>query len=187
MARILVSCGAHLVDTDAIARSLTVPDGAAMPLLAAAFGPQAIAADGSLNRDHMRQLVFQDRTARSRLEAILHPLIGQSAARAAALAIEQPIVFDVPLLAESSKPGGWRSRLDRVLVIDCEEATQIVRVAQRPGWNAALARHVVAQQASRAQRRAIADALVFNESLSLQALETEVRTVWAIWTSRPEP
>ncbi|MCW5610145.1 MAG: dephospho-CoA kinase [Rubrivivax sp.] len=178
VARVLVGCGAHLVDTDAIARALTLPGGAAMPALAAAFGPQAVAADGALDREHMRRLAFTDATARERLQAILHPLIGEQAAREAAAAGDRPVLFDVPLLAESRH---WRARVDRVLVVDCTEATQVARVAQRPGWDAEAARRVIAQQAPRAQRRAIADAVIHNDGITPALLADEARVLWRHW------
>lgn len=178
VARVLVGCGAHLVDTDAIARALTLPGGAAMPALAAAFGPQAVAADGALDREHMRRLAFTDATARERLQAILHPLIGEQAAREAAAAGDRPVLFDVPLLAESRH---WRARVDRVLVVDCTEATQVARVAQRPGWDAEAARRVIAQQAPRAQRRAIADAVIHNDGITPTQLADEARALWRHW------
>ena len=178
VARCLVDCGAHLVDTDAIARSLTLPGGLAMPALATAFGAAAVATDGSLDRDHMRQLAFADDQARARLEAILHPLIGQEALRQATQAAGRPVVFDVPLLAESTR---WRQRVDRVLVVDCLESTQVQRVSQRPGWSEAAARAVMARQASRADRRALADAVIHNDRISLEQLAADVRALWALW------
>jgi dephospho-CoA kinase len=180
VAQLLVGCGAHLVDTDAIARSLTLHGGLAMPALEAAFGAAAIAADGSLDRDHMRQLAFADEQARARLESILHPLIGQEALRQSAQAAGRPVVFDVPLLAESAH---WRQRVDRVLVVDCQEATQVQRVSQRPGWTEAAARAVMARQASRAHRRAVADAVICNDQISFEQLSVEVRTLWALWNN----
>lgn len=181
VARLLVDCGAHLVDTDVIARGLTAPGGAAMPALAAAFGPAAVAADGALDREHMRRLVFADAGAKARLEAILHPLIGQQARAQAETAQGRTVVFDVPLLTESSH---WRARVQRVLVIDCSEATQIERVAQRPGWTEQAARAVIAQQAPRAARRAIADAVIHNEGLQMPQLADAVRTLWSWWCAR---
>jgi dephospho-CoA kinase len=182
VARMLVERGAHLVDTDAIARALTLPGGAAMPAVAAEFGPQAVAADGSLDRGHMRQQVFADAGVKARLEALLHPLIGQEAARQAGLAGSRPLVFDVPLLAESQGPRAWRHRVDRVLVIDCSVQTQIERVAARPGWNPDAARRVIAQQATRQLRRAVADAVIFNEAMSLTTLDEAVARLWSAWT-----
>ena len=106
----LVERGAVLVDTDAISRALTATGGAALPAIAAAFGDRAIGADGALDRDHMRQLVFADPSARHRLEGILHPMIGAETQRQAALAAGRSIVFDVPLLTESAH---WRARWTR--------------------------------------------------------------------------
>lgn len=178
VAALLRSEGAHLVDTDAIARELTQAGGGAMPALLSAFGPEAATPEGALDRAHMRQRVFADAAAKARLEAILHPLIVQEALRRADLAAGAPVVFDVPLLAESAH---WRARVDRVLVVDCSAATQISRVAQRPGWNAAMAAQVVGQQAARADRRAIADAVIFNDGISLAALRDDVLAVWRHW------
>lgn len=179
VAGFLVEAGAALIDADALARSLTEAAGAAMPAVQAEFGPSVITPSGALDRDAMRQLAFSDPGARRRLEAILHPLIGaQADARAAALAGSPLLVFDVPLLVES---GRWRQRLQRVLVVDCSEATQVERVAQRPGWDSDRARAVLAAQASRAQRRAAADAVVFNEGLSLAELRLQVLELAGRW------
>ena len=178
----LVALGAHLVDTDAIARALTLPGGAAIPALAAEFGADALAADGALDREKMRRLVFADPGAKARLETILHPQIGAEARRQAAASGGRPVVFDVPLLTESSH---WRARVDRVLVIDCDEATQAARVAQRPGWTEEAARRVIAQQAPRAARRASADAVICNEGLTIAQFQAELRALWALWFPTP--
>ena len=178
VAALLVARGAHLVDTDAIARSLTAPGGAAMPGVAQAFGPGFVAPDGALDRARMRALAFADAGAKARLEAILHPLIGAEASRQAASAGGRPVVFDVPLLTPGS---AWRARVARVLVVDCSEDTQAARVAARPGWDEALARSVIAQQIPRAQRRALADAVIHNDGLTLEALGAEVQALWSLW------
>jgi dephospho-CoA kinase len=185
VAGMLVACGAHLVDTDAIARALTLPGGAAMPALAARFGPKVVAADGALDREVMRQMVFTDADVKRQLEAILHPLIGSEALRQAALNPERPVVFDVPLLAESQGLRPWRARVHRVLVVDCPVETQVARVLTRPGWTADAAQRVIAQQATRAVRRSVADAVIANEGLTLRQLEAEVRALWALWTAPP--
>jgi len=191
VARMLVAQGAALVDTDAIARELTLAGGAAVPTLAAEFGPGLIAADGALDRETMRALVFRNPEAKQRLEAILHPLIGAQAREDAERAERTRctmVVFDVPLLAESNH---WRERVDRVLVVDCPEATQVARVSARTGWSEDAARRVIAQQAPRAARRAIADAVIFNHALDLPALDAEVRGLLALWLAparqRTEP
>lgn len=173
VAQALVSLGGfRLVDTDAISRALTQAGGAAMPRIAQHFGARFVAADGALDRPAMRALAFQDPSARQALEAILHPLIGEETERQALLSDPgQRVVFDVPLLVES---GRWRQKLQRVLVVDCEETTQVHRVMQRSGLDEAQVRAIIAQQATRAQRRAAADAVVYNEGLSLSQLHQEV-------------
>jgi dephospho-CoA kinase len=178
VAGMLADRGAAVIDTDAIARSLAAPGGAAIDALRAQFGAAAIGADGGLDRARMRQVVFADSAAKSRLEAILHPLIGIESDRQAAAAGDRPQVFDVPLLVES---GRWRARVDRVLVVDCPAATQIARVTRRSGWAVAAVQAVIDQQASREARRAAADAVIFNENLSLAELAAEVRSLWASW------
>ena len=184
VAQWLVAQGAALVDTDAIARALTAPHGAALPAIAQTFGPDMVGLDGALDRDRMRALAFGDPAARRRLESILHPLIGDQARAEAAQASHAgapAVVFDVPLLAESNH---WRSRVDRVLVVDCEEATQVSRVMTRSGWTEETVRRVIAQQASRALRRSIADAVIYNDgSLPLQALQGQVFSLWRHWVS----
>jgi dephospho-CoA kinase len=178
VAALLVELGAVLVDTDAIARELTAPGGAALPALAEAFGADIVDARGALDRERMRQLVFAEAAQRRRLETILHPLIGQESDRRALQAAGHPLVFDVPLLAESAH---WRRRVDRVLVVDCPEATQVRRVMQRSGWDEATVLRVIAQQAPRALRRSIADAVIHNDGLSLPELQREVAALWATW------
>lgn len=183
VASALVECGAVLVDTDAISRRLTAPQGRALPEIAMAFGAEMIGPDGALARERMRALVFAQPSAKARLEAILHPLIGQQARQEASLAAAaqaRAVLFDVPLLAESAH---WRSRVDRVLVVDCTQDTQVQRVVARSAWTPDMVRRVIGQQASREQRRSIADAILFNEGLTLQALQAQVRSLWSHWTA----
>ena len=179
VAQILAGAGAAVMDADAIARSITAPHGAAISPIAEAFGPQAITADGALDRAYMRQLVFQDATARQRLEAITHPLIAQLTEQQAQQAQHQGarlLVFDVPLLVES---GRWRPQLDAVLVVDCEEETQIQRVMARNGLARAAVEKILAAQASRQQRTAAADYVIYNDGIDLAALHTEVLSISA--------
>lgn len=179
VASMLVGLGAKLVDTDAIARAVAQPQGAAMPALEAEFGPSVIAPDGGLDRARMRELVFADPEAKRRLEAILHPLIGAECERqAASAAAGQTIVFDVPLLVESRR---WRTNVDRVLVVDASEAVQLERVVARSGWTPEAVRAVIAQQADRTLRRAAADAVIFNEKLTPAELSLEVGSLWKRW------
>ena len=180
VAAMLERCGAAIVDTDAIARALTGPGGLAMRDVAQAFGSGFVTPDGALDRARMRQLAFSEPAAKARLEALLHPLIGTLALQQAqaARAAGRPVVFDVPLLTESS---AWRTRVARLLVVDCSVETQVSRVAARPGWDEAAARSVIAQQASRERRRAIADAVLHNDGVSLEVLEQQVRALWRRW------
>ena len=164
--------GALLVDTDAISRALTAPGGGAMAAIEARFGRPFVASDGALDRAAMRELAFRDPAAKQTLESILHPMIGAETARQAALAAAcQRVVFDVPLLVES---GRWRRLVDRVLVVDCDESTQIARVMARSGLSEGAVRAILAQQATRAQRRAAADAVIHNDGLTLSQLREEV-------------
>jgi dephospho-CoA kinase len=181
VASMFVELGASLVDTDAISRSLTAPGGSAMAPISAAFGLEAVAADGSMDRDRMRAMVFGDAGAKSRLEAILHPLIAAEAERAAQAAAGGVVVFDVPLLAESNR---WRARVRRIVVVDCAESTQVDRVSRRPGWSVEAARRVVSQQAMRPRRRAIADAVIHNDGIDLGQLRSRVEALWALWVQQ---
>jgi len=179
VAGLLRELGAWVIDSDAVAHQLTAPGGAAIPAIAERFGATAIDARGALDRAHMRERVFADPDARKALEAILHPMIGVAtqaeANRAPAAA---PIVFDVPLLVESRH---WACRVERVLVVDCAEATQVQRVMQRNGWTAEAVERVIAQQASRSARRAVADAVIYNDGITPAQLQAQVRTLWQVW------
>lgn len=175
----LAGLGAAIVDTDAISRSLTLPGGAAISEIAAQFGADYIDATGALDRARMRTLAFADASARQALEAILHPLIrAETARQAEAAGSSAAIVFDVPLLVES---GRWREQVDRILVVDCSEAVQVQRVIARSGWAEDAVRAVIAQQASRAARRACADAVVFNDGIGPQELSQQLRALWNRW------
>ncbi len=178
VAAMLVDCGAVLVDTDAIAHALTAEGGDALPALVREFGPEVVSADGAMDRARMRSLVFSDASARRRLESILHPMIGNEAQRQAALADGRPVLFDVPLLSDSSP---WRQRVQRLLVVDCREETQVRRVMTRSGWSAEQVQRVMAQQTPRGARRAIADAVIFNDELELDALRAQVEALWHHW------
>ena len=174
VARMLQERGAAVVDADAIARGSTAAGGAAIPQILAAFGPDYITPEGALDRERMRSLAFTDTGAKQRLEAIVHPLVGRATSEEAGAAERggaRCIVFDIPLLVES---GRWPRQLDRVLVVDCQEDTQVTRVAARTGMAEAMARQIIAAQASRTQRRAAADIVLFNDGLTLEQLRTEV-------------
>ena len=174
VARRLAELGAIVIDADAIARNVTAPGGAAIPAIRTQFGAEFVTPDAALDRDRMRQRVFSDPQAKQQLEAIVHPLVGEETARQTRVALTQhppAIVFDVPLLVESAH---WRERVDRILVVDCLESTQVQRVVARSGLEAAAVERIIAAQATRDQRRAIADWVLFNEGLSLEQLHAQV-------------
>ena len=175
VASCLAALGAEVIDTDAIARRLSAPGGAAIEPLRQAFGEALIDASGALDRVGMRALAFSDPGVKQRLESILHPLIGAETSRQAAASARATIVFDVPLLVES---GRWRREVDGVWVVDCSTTTQIERVVRRSGWTPEAVQSVIAQQASRAQRRACADLVICNEGLELAALQRLVTGCW---------
>lgn len=163
--------GAASVDTDVIAHELTAPGGAGIAPLRAAFGEEVIAPDGALDRAAMRRVAFAAPSARKRLEAILHPLISAaSEARLRHLASAEYVILVVPLLVES---GAYRERVDRVCVVDCPEAIQIERVMARSGLTHAEATAILAAQASRAARLAVADDVIDNAA-GLAALDAQV-------------
>ncbi len=163
--------GAAIVDTDQIAHQLTAAGGDAIPALQQAFGPKIIGADGALDRAAMRALAFGDPSVRQRLEGILHPMIRARSDAAVAAAQAAPyVVLVVPLLVES---GGYRSRCDRIAVVDVPEALQLERVMRRSGLAREQVEAIMAAQASRAQRRAIADDLIDNSG-DIAALQRQV-------------
>ncbi len=180
VAGVLQDCGAWLVDTDAISRQLTQPQGLAIALIRAEFGDALIDQAGGLDRAKMRELVFSSLTAKARLETLLHPLITQQAlAQADAAPFKTlAVVFDVPLLVETQH---WLNRVSRVLVVDCSEATQLKRLLTRTGWTAPIAQKVINQQATRQERLAHADAVILNDGLSLAELTLQVQALWSEW------
>lgn len=171
VADLFAALGAALVDTDVIAHELTGAQGAAMPQIAAAFGGDALLADGSLDRAAMRRRIFADPAQKNRLEAILHPMIRRTSEARCRSATDAPyVVLVVPLLVESA---GYRPWIDRILVVDCDEATQLSRVIARSGLALDQARAIMASQATRAERLAVADDVLINNG-ALDTLNAQV-------------
>jgi dephospho-CoA kinase len=182
VAHTLVQLGAHLVDTDAISRSLTAPGGAAIEAIAQAFGPGMVDTTGAMDRKAMRTLAFSQPEALKQLEGILHPLIGQiSHDQAAQARPDQRIIFDVPLLVESGRR--WRDMVDRIVVVDCLPETQVQRVMARSGWALDAVQAVLNKQASREQKLAAADDVLHNEGVSLDELRQQVVSLWDLWNN----
>ena len=173
---LLAKLGAGIVDTDLIAHQITAPNGAAISLIEKQFGLDFIAADGALNRDKMRSLVFTKPDARESLEAITHPLIRQETVRQAQSLSKEGspyLVFVVPLLIES---GFWMELIDRLVLVDCPEETQIQRVMQRSNLPEEEVKRILAAQASREERLKHADIVIENQA-SLKDLEVEVQNL----------
>ena len=162
--------GAEVVDADAISRELTGTGGAAVPRIGRSFGGEFIDSSGAMDRGKMRERVFADPAAKKALETLLHPMIREEARRRIAAARAPYVIHMVPLLIES---GDYRERVDRVLVVDCPEELQIERVRARSGLPEAQVRAIIASQATRAERLAVADDVVHNDG-GIEALREQV-------------
>jgi dephospho-CoA kinase len=167
--------GAAVVDTDVIARELTEPGGAALPYIKALFGDAFVAPSGAMDRKRMREHVFSDPAAKRALEDLLHPLIRAEGERRIAQAAAPYVVYVVPLLVES---GNYRTRVERVLVVDAPEALQLARVRARSGLRDTEVRAIMASQLSRAARLAAADDVIDNGG-TIEALRTQVAALHA--------
>lgn len=154
----LAELGASVIDTDVVAREVVAPGSAGLKAIRDAFGEHFLNPDGSLNRGAMREHVFADNAARRKLEAITHPLIGERCETLANDADGVYLIYAVPLLVGSR----LRERMDRVLVVDCNEGMQLLRLMNRDDETAEQAAKIIAAQASREQRLAIADDVVGN-------------------------
>lgn len=164
--------GVPVIDTDVIAREVVRPGQPALREIRDTFGDDVFAADGTLDRAAMRSLVFGDEEARRRLEAILHPKIGKATVDQADAAGGEYQIIVVPLLVGSS----LRAFVDRVLVVDCDEETQVARLLARDAESEAQARRMLAAQSSRAERLAIADDVVSNDG-DLEDTREQVRAL----------
>lgn len=173
IANMFAKFGASIIDTDVIAHQLTQPGGLAMPSIREQFGDKYLTDDGAMDRTRMRELVFADNQQKQKLENILHPLIRQETEKAASLATGTYLIFVVPLLVESAN---WRNKVSRILVIDCEEQTQIRRVMARNNLSEEQVRSIMRAQASRQQRQEAADDLIFNDG-DLSLISDQVRVL----------
>jgi dephospho-CoA kinase len=172
VANFLAKKGAAIIDTDQIAHQITGPDGLAIGAILQEFGAGFIASDGSLNRSKMRELVFSNPSAKRSLETITHPLIRQETLIQAKKAIDRSvpyIVFVVPLLLES---GTWTENLDHIAVVDCPDELRIQRVMQRSKLDRATILGIMANQAGREDRLAIANTILNNDG-DLSSLEAQ--------------
>jgi dephospho-CoA kinase len=170
-ANFFAQLGAELLDTDVIAHELTQPRGAAMEAIRQSFGDKFIAMDGALKRSEMRALVFSEREARKKLEAILHPLIRSEVDRRARSLAGPYGMAVVPLLLETN---GYHGLIRRVLVVDCDEQDQIARAITRTGLDERMVRAIMGTQLSRSERLRRADDVISNDG-DLEGLQRQVR------------
>ena len=180
VADLFASHGVAIVDTDLIAHQITAPNGAAMPRIASEFGAAFVAADGSLDRARMRTLIFSNEDARRRLEGITHPLIRTETARARSEASGPYVMLVVPLLVES---GSWKTRVNRVLTVDCSVETQISRVMHRNAFSREQVLAIIARQATREARLAAADDVIVNDNTSVEALGEQIEAQHRLYLS----
>lgn len=174
VANLFAALGVPIIDTDVIARQVVAPGTALLAQIAEKLGPAVLAEDGSLNRRSVRDLVFSDPAARAALESLTHPAIRAEMERQADATRTTYSMLAIPLLAEK----GSKSVVDRVLVVDCEEELQIRRLQARDGSTLDQARAILAAQASRAARLAIADDVIRNDG-DLHTLRDQVAKLHA--------
>jgi len=173
--RLFQALGVVVADADRAARDAVAAGSEGLAEVVAAFGPGVLCGDGQLDRPAMRRRVFADVEARKRLEAIIHPRVREALRRTCQVAAGPYAIASIPLLAE----GGGRDAypwLQRILVVDVPESVQLARLLQRDGIDEALARTMIAAQASRRERLAIADDVLVNDG-ALDALPPQVEAL----------
>ncbi len=175
VARLFAERGAAVIDTDAISHALTQPNAAGYRDIVRQFGAEFVAPDGRLDRARLRQRIFTDPDAKTRLEAILHPMIREQVAAELAACRQPYAIVVVPLLFET---GAYADLVDRTLTVDCSEAAQIQRTMQRSGLSEADVRAIMAHQLGRAERRARADDTIHNDG-DLEHLRRQVDALHA--------
>lgn len=174
VAALLVGHGAVLVDSDALAREVVAPGTPGLERIVAEFGPRVLTADGALDRGRLAEVVFADGAARARLNAIVHPLVGQRAAEIlSGLPPDAVVVHDVPLLVEN----GLQSGYDLVLVVQAPEPVRVARLVRDRGMTENEVRARIAAQATDEQRRAAADVVIVNGG-SRDDLAAAVDDLW---------
>jgi dephospho-CoA kinase len=180
VSRRLVSLGAVLVDADAVAREVVEPGTPGLAAVTEEFGEEILRPDGSLDRDRLGTIVFADEQRRARLNAIVHPLVGTRMQELVEGAPDDAIVvYDVPLLTENDLAGLY----DLVVVVDTPVEEQVRRLTELRGMTEEAARARMAVQATREQRRAVADRVIDNSG-TIESLAAQVDDLWAELTRR---
>jgi dephospho-CoA kinase len=165
-----MALGVPVVDLDHIARDMSTPGSSAMQAVRAQFGDSMFNAEGQLDRAKLRELVFAEPDALDQLNQIMHPAIRREAIRQIAAHTEAYVVLAIPLLVESR--ADWQM-VNHVLVVDCDEQTQLTRVVQRSQLSEGMAQAMIAAQSSRDERLAIADSVIENDQ-TLDNLQEKV-------------
>ncbi len=179
VARLFEGLGAKVIDTDQLAHELTQPAGLAMPAIRSAFGEHMVAANGALDREAMRKLIFQAPVQRQKLEQILHPLIRARVDEELAKIDACYTLLVVPLLFETF---AYRNYLQRTLLVDCQEKIQIERVKNRSGLAEQDIRRIMNAQIARPLRLQLADDVISNQGI-LSALKAQVQAIHNLYTS----
>ncbi|WP_327237105.1 dephospho-CoA kinase [Streptomyces sp. NBC_01317] len=180
VSRLLAGYGAVVIDSDRIAREVVEPGTPGLAAVVAEFGPGVTTADGALDRPGLGAIVFGDPDRLKALNAIVHPLVRtRSAELEAAAGADTIVVHDVPLLVEN----GMAPLYDVVVVVDASSATRLDRLVRTRGMTESEARKRMAAQATREERRAVADVVIDNDG-PLEKLEPQVRRVWESLTER---
>ena len=171
----MVDRGAVLIDADALVREVQAPDGPAFPAIVERFGPGVVGSDGSLDRQAVADIVFNDKEALKELNAIVHPLVGVRMAERLAEQAERDniVILDIPLLVESTRDPLYQ----HVIVVDTPEDVAVDRLIRARGFTEADARARIANPASREDRLARAS-FVIDNSGDLAALDREVDRCW---------
>lgn len=179
----LAARGAVIVDADAITRELQQPGSSVFDSMVERFGSEIVAEDGTLDRAAVAEIVFSDDAARRDLEAIVHPAVAaEMASRVSTLGeTDRIVVYDVPLLVEAKRTG-----FAAVIVLDVHPEIALRRLVSQRGMSEADARARIANQASREQRRAVADRVIDNSG-TIEDLVAQVDQVWAWLESLPQP
>lgn len=175
VARRFEALGVHVYDADVAAREVVAPRGAALAEIELVFGAEMLDADGNLNRRAMRERVFADPAARRKLEGIIHPRVREWLRRRVGMDRGPYCILAIPLLAENRTEYDW---VDRVLLVDAPEPMQVERLMRRDGITPADAEQMLAAQATRAQRLAIADDVIVNDG-DESSLDAQVATLHA--------
>jgi dephospho-CoA kinase len=170
----LAALGAVIIDADAVAREVVAPGTPGLTQVVSAFGSEVLAADGSLDRGRLGEIVFSDARLLAKLNAIVHPLVTERSVNLESQTPEHAVVVhDVPLLTEN----GLASRYDVVVVVDAPPPVQLDRLTRLRGMPEDQARARMAAQASREDRLAIADFVVDNSG-DLGELDRQVTKLW---------